>query len=43
MKKNLNKLIAQVELGVGKSQKPSFKITSENVNLYTNKILVDAN
>ena len=41
MKRNLTKLIEEVEQGVSK-RKGSFKVTSKNANEYTNKILVDA-
>lgn len=43
MKRNINKLIAQIERNASKNPKGRFKITSKNANQYTNKILVDAN
>jgi len=43
MKKNLNKLIAQVELIAANKLRGGFKITAKNATQYTNKILVDMN
>ncbi len=43
MKKNLDKLIAQIEGTLANKAKGGFKITSKNANQYTNKILVNAN
>jgi len=43
MKRNINKLISQIERGTTTNPKGRFKMTSKNVNEYTNKILVDAN
>jgi hypothetical protein len=43
MKKNLNRLIAQVKIGEGLNARGKLTITSDNISQYTNKILVNAN
>jgi hypothetical protein len=42
MKKNLCKLVAQIEKSSSSARKESFKVTSKNANQYVNKILVDS-
>ncbi len=42
MKKNISKLIAQIERSTSSARKDSFKVTSRNANQYVNKILVES-
>lgn len=42
MKKNISKLIAQVERSTSATRKDVFKVTSRNANQYVNKILVES-
>ena len=43
MKRYLNSLIAQVKVGQGLNTRGKLTLTSNNIDQYTNKILVDAN
>jgi hypothetical protein len=42
MKKNISKLIAQIERTTSATRKDAFKVTSRNANHYVNKILVES-
>lgn len=42
MKKNIGKLIAQVERSTSATRKDGLKVTCKNANNYVNKILVDS-
>ena len=42
MKKNVSKLIAQIERNTSANRREGFKVTCKNVNNYVNKILVDS-
>lgn len=42
MKKNISKLIAQIERSTSATRKDNFKVTSRNANQYVNKILVES-
>lgn len=42
MKKNISKLIAQIERSTSAARKDTFKVTSRNANQYVNKILVES-
>ena len=41
MKKNISKLIAQINRGASATRKEGFKLTCKNASNYVNKILVD--
>ena len=42
MKKNIGRLIVQIEAAVNPAKKGGFKVTCSEAQKYTNKILVDA-